>query len=811
MTEQEIFLAVLDKNPAERAMFLDEACAGDAELRRGVETLLRLHTEPHRFLDVPALEQLAAGCTAPENAAADLSFLAPPSEPGSLGRLDHYEILEVVGRGGTGVVLRARDSKLMRIVAIKVLAPSLTASGIARQRFAREARAAAAVRDEHVIDIHAVRDDAPVPYLVMEYIDGCNLETLLRNGGPLEVKEILRIGMQVASGLAAAHKHGLIHRDVKPANILLENGVQRVKLTDFGLARAADDARLTQTGLIAGTPYFMAPEQARGENVDHRADLFSLGSVLYALSTGRVPFRASGTLAVLRRVCDEPADSVQKINPRIPDGLAAIIEKLHAKKADDRFHSASEVAELLGKHLAQLQHPTLAPMPPLPSSALRGSSLGYRVGDERARAWARHWIKAAVVLLCLFGGLAATEATGVTHLTATVLRILRPEGILVVEVDDPDVKVSVDAEGGLVITGAGPHEIHLHPGIYRLQATKDGKPIKNEVVTISRGKKQVVSVRLEATPVVGEIRRFEGHIEPVHALAVSRDGRRAITGGWDKTVRVWDLDKGRETRSWSVRDLTRRANHAIYAVALSPNKKFALAGSRQGAVWLWDVETGQEQWRHDIPLVNTVGVTSVAFSPDGQSALVGGGDGCARLWQISPWKEVRCLKHSQKEKCWSVCFSPDGGQAVTSGGTEPGESGAVVRLWNLQTGEEVHCFKGHREGLWCTVISPDGRYILSAGFDSVLRLWDTQTGTEIRRFNGHTEHVTCVAFSPDGRRVLSTSNDKTIRLWDVESGQELHRFVDREVTTRCVAFIPPGRQALSGDFHGRVRLWQLLP
>src|SRR5262249_40217663 len=190
-------------------------------------TLLRLHAKANDFLDVPAVEQLAAADPGPANATPDLSFLAPSSEPGALGRLDHYEVLEVVGKGGTGVVLRARDTKLGRGVALKVLAAPLAASGTARQRFAREARAAAAVRDEQVVAIHAVRDDATLPYLVMEFIDGCNLEALIRCRGPLEVKEVLRIGIQIASGLAAAHRLGLVHRDVKPANILLENGVQR--------------------------------------------------------------------------------------------------------------------------------------------------------------------------------------------------------------------------------------------------------------------------------------------------------------------------------------------------------------------------------------------------------------------------------------------------------------------------------------------------------------------------------------------------------------------------------------------------------
>src|SRR5262249_51812427 len=169
-SEQTIFLAALDKDPAERAAFLDEACDGNPELKLRVESLLRHHTKAHGFLDVPALEQLAAAASRKEDAAAILSFLAPSSEPGSLGLVDHYEILEVIGHGGMAVVLRARDTKLERIVAIKVLAAPLAASGAARHRFTREARAAAAVRDEHVIDIHAVHDDAPVPYLVMEFI-----------------------------------------------------------------------------------------------------------------------------------------------------------------------------------------------------------------------------------------------------------------------------------------------------------------------------------------------------------------------------------------------------------------------------------------------------------------------------------------------------------------------------------------------------------------------------------------------------------------------------------------------------------------
>jgi tRNA A-37 threonylcarbamoyl transferase component Bud32 len=361
-----IFFAALEKATlAERAAYLDEACAGNEALRRWLEPLLAAHPQVGQFLERPVVQsEGVAAAGGVDDAAVDLSFLSPPSEPGSLGRLDHYEILEVVGRGGTGVVLRARDTKLLRVVAIKVLAAPLAASGSTRQRFAREARAAAAVRDEHVIDIHAVCDDGPLPYLVMEFIDGCTLETLLRKGGPLEIKQIRRIGIQIARGLAAAHQQGLIHRDVKPANILLENGVQRVKLTDFGLA-GTDDASLTQTGLIACTPLYMAPEQAVGEPIGPRADLFSLGSVLYELCTGRPAFRAPTTVAVIRRVCDETPRPIREVNPDIPEPLCRVIQRLQAKKPADRPASANEVAGPAGRVAGR-------PARARPSGACRG-------------------------------------------------------------------------------------------------------------------------------------------------------------------------------------------------------------------------------------------------------------------------------------------------------------------------------------------------------------------------------------------------------------------------------------------------------
>ncbi len=438
-----------------RSEYLREACGGDEALIRRVEALLAVDDGPDSLLDRPALRAPSGDGTRTESPAesdGSLDFLTPSDKPGSLGRLGHYEVQEVVGRGGMGVVLRAFDETLHRVVAVKVMAPQLATAATARRRFAREARAAAAVRDEHVVNIYAVEEAGPQPYLVMEYVAGASLQERLDRAGPLPVLDILRIGVQAAAGLAAAHAQGLIHRDVKPSNILLENGVERVKLTDFGLARAADDASLTQSGTIAGTPQYMAPEQARGEALDHRADLFSLGSVLYALCTGRAPFRASGTMAVLKRVCETEPRPIAEVSPETPAWLIAIVARLQAKAPEDRFQSAAEVADVLGQCLAHVQQPALVSLPPVagPHPAPRDAVPGRGAGRRR-------WPAVAAVLVVLACGLVATEATGLTGLMATVLRTATPAGTPVAE-PEPSGQAprgrAADEAGNLVVNGS---------------------------------------------------------------------------------------------------------------------------------------------------------------------------------------------------------------------------------------------------------------------------------------------------------------------------------------------------------------------
>jgi serine/threonine-protein kinase len=335
----------------------------------------------------------------------DLYFLRPADDPGLLGTLGVYEVRELVGQGGMGIVLKAFEPALHRVVAIKVLAPALAGSATARQRFTREAQAAAAVSHEHVVAVYSVAETDGLPYLVMQCVAGESLQQRLDRTGPLPVEEVVRIGLQTASGLAAAHVQGLIHRDIKPANLLLENGLAKVKITDFGLARMIDDVGLTQQGILAGTPEYMAPEQARGEAVDHRADLFALGCVLYACCTGRPPFRASTAMGVLRRVIEEEPTPVREWNPDVPEWLEAVILRLLAKDPAGRYQSGAEVAALLEGSLAHLRQPGTVPAPVVapPSSTGRRARAVARSSRGKGGRFPRWPGLAALVLPAVVG------------------------------------------------------------------------------------------------------------------------------------------------------------------------------------------------------------------------------------------------------------------------------------------------------------------------------------------------------------------------------------------------------------------------
>jgi serine/threonine protein kinase len=275
-------------------------------------------------------------------------FLAPSRGPNEIGWLGRYRILRPLGAGGMGVVFECEDTDLKRRVALKVLRPALAASASSRKRFLHEGQAAAALVHDRVVPIHHVGEDRGIPFLAMPLLVGETLEDrLLREKLP-PLAEVLRIGREIAEGLAAAHARGLIHRDIKPSNIWLEGEGGHVRLLDFGLARAVGgDSHLTRSGVVVGTPAYMAPEQARGEEVDHRADLFSLGCVLYRACTDKLPFPGTNALATLLALAQHTPPPPAKLNPQLPPGLSELIMRLLARRAEDRYPSAEAVTEAL--------------------------------------------------------------------------------------------------------------------------------------------------------------------------------------------------------------------------------------------------------------------------------------------------------------------------------------------------------------------------------------------------------------------------------------------------------------------------------
>ncbi len=363
--------------------------------------------------------------------------LAATDDPESLGRIGGYEVTGVVGAGGMGVVLKAHDRSLDRVVAVKVMSPHLASSGAARKRFAREAKAVAAVLHPNVIAIHAVASDEVCPYLVMPYVRGASLQKRIDSQGPLPLKDTLRIAAQIAAGLAAAHEQGLVHRDIKPANILLEEGVERVTITDFGLARAVDDAAMTRSGVIAGTPQYMSPEQTRGGLIGARSDLFSLGSVLYAMCAGRSPFRAETTYGVLHRIANEKPTPICEVNSDVPVWLGHIIERLMAKCPDDRYESATEVAELFEGCLAHVQQPTMMPLP-VGVQALAAQAQANAKGTVPSR------LKSIHQRIPPAGKLLAAAVFGFSLIFAGVLIVVElNKGTLTIESEADDVPIRI--------------------------------------------------------------------------------------------------------------------------------------------------------------------------------------------------------------------------------------------------------------------------------------------------------------------------------------------------------------------------------
>lgn len=465
------------------------------------------------------------------------SLLSQPSHPELLGRIGRYDVERLIGSGGMGVVFKAYDTELNRPVAVKLLAPYLAGNGSARKRFAREARSAAGVIDDHVVPIYNVETENDPPFLVMQYVAGGSLQSTLDRDGPFDVCEILRIGMQTAKGLAAAHAQGLIHRDVKPSNILLDEGVERALLTDFGLARAENDACLTRSGFHPGTPHYMSPEQVRGEAIDGGSDLFGLGCVLYALCTGHPPFRAETSYAVLRRITDDTARPIRELSPNIPEWLEQIVMKLLSKSRDDRFDSADEVAELLEDCLAHVQHPTTLPLPECVSvsSPARGSRppWGKFIG---AAAFGFSMLLAGflIVLEMNKGTLTIESAVGdvpiqIMQGDEVVRKLTVTKGSESVRIAAGEYVVMVDGPTDAITTYHG--QVSLHRG--DTEVVKVIHAARPSNAPTHHAEKEFGTIDLTQGPKVGEtfLLRLTGSVATMYAESVGTIGINPETNG----------------------------------------------------------------------------------------------------------------------------------------------------------------------------------------------------------------------------------------------------------------------------------------
>ena len=332
------------------------------ELVGGVE----LWQEATRVLasDSPTLNSYTPGSSVNQDHVAWVGeLLQPCDDTNVMGLLDQRPVHEVVGHGGMGVVLKVWDAKLNRFLAAKMLSPMLASTGTARQRFFREAQSAAAVVHPNIVPIYDIVTTGKLPYILMPLVGGGSLQQRIEEQGSLPLVEVLGIGLQLADALTAAHAQGLVHRDIKPANILLDSGGRRVLLSDFGLARTLDDASMTASGLISGTPHYMSPEQARGSTLDGRSDLYGLGAILYAMATGHPPVRGTSPLEVLRRVTDEPVTHPSQVNETLPAWFDTLLQQFLCKDRDRRITSATQAGELLRACLAHVRTPAQARLP----------------------------------------------------------------------------------------------------------------------------------------------------------------------------------------------------------------------------------------------------------------------------------------------------------------------------------------------------------------------------------------------------------------------------------------------------------------
>jgi serine/threonine protein kinase/WD40 repeat protein len=637
---------------------------------------------------------------------------AGPPAPFALGR---FEVRRELGRGTYGVVLLAFDPHLCREVAVKVPRPEVLARPGLREAFLREARAAAAVEHEHVVPVHDVGEADGLPFLVMPLLRGETLQARLRREGTLPVPEALRIAREAAGGLAAAHARGLVHRDVKPANVWLEAGRGSVRVLDFGLARAAVES----ASAADGTPAYMAPEQADGGEVGPAADVYALGAVLYEAMTGRPPFSGESVPDLIAQVCTRPPVPPSRFRSDVPAAAEAICLKCLEKDPARRYTSAAELADDLGQVFD-------APAPP-------GLTPGDHLGPVRAVA-----ITAAALLL-LGGVLAFDRGSGKRESAAA------PDATPDRPTARPDPLLRTIRSSEPVADFA------FHPDGRRLAVLTRRELRVWDVVTGYR----IAAPRLK--------------LDWYLSLSYSPDGKYLAAGNL-YFAQLWDAESGEE------RLVKRGLPREVRSVSFSPNGGLVASAvmnfhgedwqELDGCLRVWDPATGKDVRDLD---VQGKGVNRAVFDRGGRrlTAATGLWNPTTRayevseilVWDVATWRLVRSW--SEPFGVYALAISPDG-EAVAYGGTDP-----VVRVRDVRSGRELFSLGGHVSTVMSVAIHPGGKWLVTGDGRGTVRVWDATTGKLRVEHAAFKSGIQSLKLSPDGS-LLAADADRMVKVWDFE-------------------------------------------
>ncbi|MFC9534923.1 protein kinase [Streptomyces sp. NPDC056975] len=658
-----------------------------------------------------------------------------------------YRLVEVLGRGGMGRVWRAEDEVLGRRVAVKqvLLSPELSAEERSRliRRTQVEAEATARLRHSGVVTVHDVIDHEGAPWIVMELLPGPSLATLIAEQGRLDWKRVAALGAQVADALAHAHTAGVVHRDIKPDNILMDG--DRAVLTDFGIARILDSvSTLTSTQAVIGTPQYMPPEQLNGQKATASGDLWALGATLYAAVEGRPPYTGDSLMALVASVLTSPLPS-----PRHAGDLTGILTELLVREAGLRPtaadtgqrlralypapqapspHTGPETGvafEAAPTQTATVDDRTATPEPPPKEQRPDHPETSINTPQppsERRTLTRRSLLSGAVTTTALAGGLVAWLTRDQPGDRATGSVPTNPRTLEVPDSTADDVKSVVFSPDSKTLAGA----------------TQGATPVLWDVAT---GKpKPRVAPALEA-PFLSWV-------------AFSPDGKLLATASSDNRAGLWDVVTGKLTVN-----LTGHTD-MVYSVTFSPDGKGLATGSADRTVMLWDVATA----RTTATFAHPDGVTSVVFSPAGKLLATASNDGSTRLWHLATGKSttVDTSHTGRTDGIGSVVFSPDGKTLATANGVD-----STVRLWDVANGKASTTF-AHPAGVDSLAFSPDGRLLATSCVNGSIRLWSLATRKTAAVIPSKTDGTAAVAISPDGK-LLATGTLAAAGLWSLRA------------------------------------------